>query len=140
MLSVLLSIQSLLNSKPYHNEPGFEKVYHSIKFFFVFLIYLIILLKERKTGDADLYNLMIVHETLKVSICENLERENVYPECIKEKMKKVFLQNFDYFTCVCKNNQHLDDTRITVDNFLSILKFILFDFINFFFSLGLLIL
>lgn len=24
--SVLISIQSLLNSKPYHNEPGFEKV------------------------------------------------------------------------------------------------------------------
>ena len=28
--SVLISIQSLLNEKPYHNEPGFEQVCASV--------------------------------------------------------------------------------------------------------------
>lgn len=26
LLSVLISIQSLMNEKPYHNEPGYERV------------------------------------------------------------------------------------------------------------------
>ena len=35
LLSVLVSIQSLMNERPYHNEPGYEKVilYHRMRFF-----------------------------------------------------------------------------------------------------------
>jgi len=29
--SLLMSIQSLMNEKPYHNEPGFEQVGHSVQ-------------------------------------------------------------------------------------------------------------
>uniref|UniRef100_A0A0G4HYP7 Ubiquitin-conjugating enzyme E2 Z n=1 Tax=Chromera velia CCMP2878 TaxID=1169474 RepID=A0A0G4HYP7_9ALVE len=52
--SVLLSIQSLMNSKPLHNEPGFEN-------------------EERHPGDAERYNEIIRHETLRVAVCGMVE-------------------------------------------------------------------
>lgn len=51
--SVLLSILSLMNAQPYHNEPGFEH--------------------ERTPGDAQLYNDIIRHETLRVAVCGEME-------------------------------------------------------------------
>lgn len=54
--SVLLSIQSLMSEKPYHNEPGFEKVRPG---------------EDKKVED---YNLKIRHETIRISICDRLER------------------------------------------------------------------
>lgn len=60
LLSVILSIQSLLNEKPFHNEPGFEK--------------------ELIPGDVENYNNIIYHETLRVAVCEVLERKRSPPE------------------------------------------------------------
>mmetsp|Transcript_49303 Transcript_49303/g.106788 ORF Transcript_49303/g.106788 Transcript_49303/m.106788 type:complete len:320 (-) Transcript_49303:1149-2108(-) len=51
--SVLLSIQSLMHDKPFHNEPGFEK--------------------DDGSGDVARYNDKILHETLRVSICDVME-------------------------------------------------------------------
>ena len=51
--SVLLSIQSLLHDKPYHNEPSFEA--------------------DDGSGDVERYNDKILHETLRVAVCEVLE-------------------------------------------------------------------
>ncbi|XP_077564494.1 ubiquitin-conjugating enzyme E2 Z-like [Haemaphysalis longicornis] len=51
--SVLVSIQSLMNDKPYHNEPGFHK--------------------ERHPGDAARYNAIIQHETVRVAVCDTVE-------------------------------------------------------------------
>lgn len=53
MLSTLLSIQSLMNEKPYHNEPG-----HEI---------------EVRSGDIQAYNECIEHETLRVAVCGMME-------------------------------------------------------------------
>eukprot|EP00163_Fabomonas_tropica_P030757 TRINITY_DN7091_c0_g2_i2.p1 TRINITY_DN7091_c0_g2~~TRINITY_DN7091_c0_g2_i2.p1 ORF type:complete len:214 (+),score=17.25 TRINITY_DN7091_c0_g2_i2:211-852(+) len=50
LVTVLLSIQSLMNDKPYHNEPGFES--------------------ERNPGDVERYNNRIAHETLRVAVCQ----------------------------------------------------------------------
>ena len=55
-----MSIQSLLNDKPYHNEPGFEK--------------------EARPGDVENYNNVILHETLRVAVCDRLERNLASPE------------------------------------------------------------
>eukprot|EP00756_Hemistasia_phaeocysticola_P010170 Hpha_TRINITY_DN14999_c2_g10::TRINITY_DN14999_c2_g10_i1::g.143696::m.143696 len=52
--SVLLSVQSLMNEKPYHNEPGFEG-------------------PERQSGDAARYGDMVRHETLRVAVAGMLE-------------------------------------------------------------------
>ncbi|KAI9011040.1 ubiquitin-conjugating enzyme/RWD-like protein [Gaertneriomyces semiglobifer] len=53
LLSVLISIQSLLSDKPYHNEPGHENETDELK------------IKQ--------YNQKIMHETLRISICDRLE-------------------------------------------------------------------
>lgn len=53
MMSTLLSIQSLMNHAPYHNEPGFET--------------------ERKGGDIKAYNDCITHESLRVAVCGMME-------------------------------------------------------------------
>lgn len=54
--SVLLSIQSLMSDKPYHNEPGFEDQKD-----------------ESSQEDIEAYNLKIQHETIRISICDRLE-------------------------------------------------------------------
>ena len=51
--SVLLSIQSLMNGAPYHNEPSFEK--------------------DDGSGEPQRYNEKIHHETLRVAVCEVME-------------------------------------------------------------------
>ncbi|KAJ3138755.1 hypothetical protein HK101_003712, partial [Irineochytrium annulatum] len=54
VLSVLISIQSLMSDKPYHNEPGFEVA------------------QDEKVVEE--YNQKIMHETLRVAICDRLEQ------------------------------------------------------------------
>lgn len=74
MLSTLLSIQSLMNSKPYQNEPGFEY--------------------ERKSGDIKKYNDCILHETLRVAVCGMMEN----PTCGNcKKTKKHRFKNLLIF-------------------------------------------
>ena len=51
--SVLMSIQSLLHDAPYHNEPSFEA--------------------DDGSGDPERYNEKIMHETLRVAVCEVME-------------------------------------------------------------------
>ena len=51
--SVLLSIQSLMHDAPYHNEPSFEA--------------------DDGSGDPQRYNEKILHETLRVAVCEVME-------------------------------------------------------------------
>jgi|TARA_B100000524_G_scaffold3754_1_gene2410 ubiquitin-conjugating enzyme E2 Z len=51
--SILLSIQSLMHDRPYHNEPSFEK--------------------DDGSGDVQRYNEKILHETLRVAVCEVME-------------------------------------------------------------------
>lgn len=51
--SVLLSIQSLMNDAPYHNEPSFEE--------------------NDGSGDVEKYNDKILHETLRVAVCDVME-------------------------------------------------------------------
>jgi len=51
--SVLLSIQSLLHDKPYHNEPSFEQ--------------------DDGSGDIQRYNDKILHETVRVAVCDVME-------------------------------------------------------------------
>jgi len=51
--SVLLSIQSLMHDAPYHNEPAFEV--------------------DDGSGDVQRYNEKILHESLRVGVCEVME-------------------------------------------------------------------
>ncbi|KAL7751276.1 hypothetical protein RI367_003135 [Sorochytrium milnesiophthora] len=66
VLSVLVSIQSLMCEKPYHNEPGFEGS-----------------TKRGTAQEVEQYNHKIQHETLRISVCQRLEaylgRTQAYP-------------------------------------------------------------
>ncbi|XP_064611647.1 ubiquitin-conjugating enzyme E2 Z-like [Liolophura sinensis] len=84
--SVLVSVQSLLNENPYHNEPGFKR--------------------ERNPGDAKRYNDIIRHETLRVAVCDMMEGNPQCPEDLREVMVKSFPSYYDYYTSVCERNSH----------------------------------
>lgn len=91
--SLLISIQSLMSEKPYHNEPGFEH--------------------ERTTGDSKAYNEIIKHETLRVAVCEMLENENSCPKQLREVMIKQFFEFYDYYVEVCTENSNRDGQQMT---------------------------
>ncbi|KAH3704505.1 ubiquitin-conjugating enzyme E2 Z-like [Dreissena polymorpha] len=84
--SVLISIQSLLNEKPYHNEPGFHV--------------------ERNAGDASRYNDIIRHETLRVGVCDMLEQKCSCPAALREVMEKSFPDYYVYYVGICEANKH----------------------------------
>ena len=86
--SVLISIQSLMNEEPYHNEPGFER--------------------ERRPGDARKYNECIRHETLKVAVCGMLEGAQSCPEALLDVMERSFLEFYEHYESTAKENFHLN--------------------------------
>lgn len=87
--SVLISIQSLLTEKPYHNEPGFER--------------------ERFPGDAARYNDIVRHETLRVAVCGMIDNDYglEIPEPLKQAMHKNFLEFYDYYESTVKKKLYL---------------------------------
>lgn len=82
--SLLISIQSLLNDKPYHNEPGFET--------------------ERQPGDIQRYNDIIRHETLRVAVCDVLEGKFKYPAKFRPVIERSFPDFFPYYESTCQAN------------------------------------
>ncbi|XP_078581074.1 ubiquitin-conjugating enzyme E2 Z-like [Branchiostoma floridae x Branchiostoma japonicum] len=91
--SVLISIQSLMNEKPYHNEPGFEQ--------------------ERNVGDAQRYNECIRHETIRVAVCGMTEGRCCHlPDQLRGVMEKSFPEFYDYYTSTCRDRLHLDGSNM----------------------------
>jgi len=103
--SLLISIQSLMNDKPYHNEPGYER--------------------ERNAGASRQYNLIIEHETVRVAVLEALERDlepasqtgcrsrrhpMVAP--LMEVIKSSFPQFYDHYEALLLKHKHLDGTKM----------------------------
>lgn len=76
LLSVLVSIQSLMSEKPYHNEPGYRK--------------------PQNPGDVERYNEVIIHETLRVAVCEAVSKREGPPE-LQEVRREMFLGFTDYY-------------------------------------------
>ena len=87
--SVLISIQSLMSEKPYHNEPGYEH--------------------ERRPGDSKKYNECITHETLRVAVCQMLDGGNQhFPEALMDVMEKSFLEYYEHYESKAKEFLFLD--------------------------------
>ncbi|CAI8058283.1 Ubiquitin-conjugating enzyme E2 Z [Geodia barretti] len=82
LLSVLVSIQSLLNDKPYHNEPGYNQAHNP--------------------GDVEKYNDIIVHETLRVAVCDSLTGSQAGPPELQDVKREVFLGFADYYITTAK--------------------------------------
>nr|CAH8829794.1 unnamed protein product [Trichobilharzia regenti] len=94
--SVLISIQSLMTDKPYYNEPGFST--------------------ERNPGDAQQYNTIIAHETIRCAVCDVLERRTAFPPDLYAVVESSFEDYYDYYVGVCERNMHLSGQRM-VDPF-----------------------
>jgi len=86
LTSVLVSIQSLLNENPYHNEPGYDK--------------------EHLPGDSRRYNEIVEHETIRVAVCGSLEgchgSDRRLPQALKDVMKRSFPQFYDHYVDVSR--------------------------------------
>ena len=90
--SVLISIQSLMSEKPYHNEPGYEQ--------------------ERRPGDSKKYNDCIIHESLRVAVCQMLEGGNQhFPEALMDVMEKSFVEFYEHYEAKAKEFLHLDGSN-----------------------------
>ncbi|KAK7083645.1 ubiquitin-conjugating enzyme E2 Ze, partial [Halocaridina rubra] len=88
--SLLLSLQSLMNENPYHNEPGYEK--------------------ERKPGDCDKYNTIITHETIRVAVLQQLQGITIAPPEVVRVMRASFMEYYDHYVEICEKNLYRDGT------------------------------
>ncbi|XP_057317562.1 ubiquitin-conjugating enzyme E2 Z-like [Hydractinia symbiolongicarpus] len=86
--SLLLSIQSIMNKNPYHNEPGFTE--------------------ERHPGDAKNYKMCIHHETLRVAVVGMVDGSTTMPAQLKEIVERTFLEYLEYYEETIGNYIHLD--------------------------------
>lgn len=97
--SVLLSIQSLMNSAPYHNEPGFEA--------------------ERAPGDARHYSDCIKHETFRmaaVGMAEGSACEVDLPKPFRRLVRDGFVEQLDFYENLVAECKHMDG-KIMYDPF-----------------------
>ncbi|GFO20236.1 ubiquitin-conjugating enzyme e2 z [Plakobranchus ocellatus] len=112
--TVLISIQSLMNEKPYHNEPGYKH--------------------ERTQGDSKNYNDIIMHETIRVAVCDMIDgtTRTPMPDTLRAVMESSFPDYYRYYVQVCESHMHLDgqpmndpfgDSRPTF-NFRQLLKWL----------------
>lgn len=90
LMTVLLSIQSLMTERPYHNEPGFDR--------------------ERIAGDSERYNNCIKHETVRVAVCDMVEGNSSLSlsDDVKKVVRMSFLKYFDFYMTTCREHCKLD--------------------------------
>ncbi|KAK3923460.1 Ubiquitin-conjugating enzyme E2 Z [Frankliniella fusca] len=93
LTSLLLSIQSLLSDKPYHNEPGFET--------------------ERYPGDVENYNNLIRHETMRVAVCGMVSNAAglAIPDTLLKLINKRFITYFERYQEIILQNYNLSGQK-----------------------------
>ncbi|XP_054270922.1 ubiquitin-conjugating enzyme E2 Z-like [Macrosteles quadrilineatus] len=89
LTSVLISIQSLLNEKPYHNEPGYE---------------------HGHSDEVEQYNQLIQHETLRVAVVGMLDDDYSInlPQPLRQVMENYFVSNYETYTALIDSRIHLN--------------------------------
>ncbi|CAG2111814.1 unnamed protein product [Medioppia subpectinata] len=97
LFSTLLSIQSIMNEKPYRNEPGFESYDNQ--------------------SEIDKYNAFIAHETLRVAVIGMLwtptaDATNI-PLILRDVMIASFKQNYRYFEDTIKSRLEMDGQTVS---------------------------
>ncbi len=99
--STLLSIQSLMDSEPYHNEPGYEKGNSR---------------GRDVQNDVGDYNELITHETLRIAVIEMLQdnSQDAYgmPAALKEIMRIYFKTNHEFYEKLIQTKQKYDGKLI----------------------------
>ncbi|KAK3907820.1 Ubiquitin-conjugating enzyme E2 Z [Frankliniella fusca] len=92
--SVLISIQSLLNENPYHNEPGHEK--------------------ERFQGASRQYNEVIIHETLRVAVVGMVRNDSGLniPIALEHLVQQEFMRNIEFYEILATQKSALSGNII----------------------------
>lgn len=96
--SVLISIQSLMNEKPFFNEPGYEN-------------------QERKyVNESRQYNDRITYEKIRVAVVDmaekSLSEEFKMPSVLRELVLKMYCDKFDFYKKVIADNMSMNGTAI----------------------------
>lgn len=89
--SVCLSIQSLMNENPIHNEPGFET--------------------NQSLQHIEDYNNIIRHETIRIAVIEmtnGSDMANELPESLTKIVGEMYREFLDGYILTCEENLHLD--------------------------------
>ncbi len=73
-----------------------------------------LLFKERQPNASKNYNDIILHETFRVAVCENLENENLEPKLLRNLMASSFIEYYEYYIETCKSNLHKDTEQMNV--------------------------
>lgn len=94
--SILMSIQSLMNDKPFHNEPGYEVANNST--------------------DVINYNDCIRHETIRVAVVDfvtsNTSIIGGIPVHLLNVAKSLFISFFDSYLITCQEYEGMDGNRM----------------------------
>lgn len=70
--------------------------------------------QERKAGDSKRYNTIIMHETIRVSVVQQLEGVTMIPSDLMRVMEASFLEYYDHYVEICEKNMHLDGQTMVV--------------------------
>lgn len=93
--SVLISIRSLMNEKPYNNEPGFENAQSPV---------------------VERYNDFIQHETIRVAVCGQVEAalqdSAECPVAFRAHILKSFAEAYGKYEDIVKARLHLTGSQI----------------------------
>lgn len=77
-----------MNERPYHNEPGYEE--------------------EHNIGDSERYNAIIMHESIRVAVIQQLEGNTTAPPDLLNVMQASFMEYYDHYVEICEKNKHRD--------------------------------
>ena len=97
--SILLSIQSLMNDKPMHNEPGYEN--------------------STNLNDVKNYNNCIKHETIRIGVIEMLngsDMSKALPEALADVIKGLFVSFYDGYVITCQQQLQLLQPQMANNN------------------------
>ncbi|CAL4092395.1 unnamed protein product, partial [Meganyctiphanes norvegica] len=72
--------------------------------------------KERTMGDCERYNNIIMHETIRVAVIQQLMGLTTAPPELKRIMEASFLEYYDHYIEICEKNLH-KDSQIMEDPF-----------------------
>ena len=104
LYSTLLSIQSLMNEKPLHNEPEPHKKFK--KFIFNWIVW----------ANVQNYNDMIAHETIRVAVIGMLRDNSVDARNMPQPLRNIMIANFKsdfaYYESVIRSKLGMDGKRM----------------------------
>lgn len=74
----------------------------------------IMFLQEHNIGDSDRYNSIIMHETIRVAVIQQLEGNTTAPPDLLKVMQASFMEYYDHYVEICEKNLYKDGQTMDV--------------------------